>query len=257
MVENYIFVATTGRSGTDSLTNIFKAADKAVSLHEPHPIMLQDIPPSQNPVSVFKKQFNTLKRIYIKRAAAGHRYYVETNHQFIKTFAIPAAAELGSKLKVIHLVRDTIKVALSFYSIDSIPGATERGKLYLLDPFQRDNILYLPDLFKDGAEFNHPLYRCLWYWYEVEARISRFKEQFPHVPIYKIQTHELNDAHKLSEMFEVLGVDFNPLALRELVGTRTNLKSQEKKKVLDTDGVAEMNDRLLSVLSDRFDMNFL
>jgi len=256
-VEAYIFVATTGRSGTDSLGNIFEAADKAAYFHEPHPVMVQDIPSIRNPAAVYDKRFKKVKRIYIKRAASGNRYYLETNHQFVKTFAWPAVAEFGSKLKVIHLKRDPVSVAASFYRIDSIPGITRRGRHCLLDPLQEDNILSVPDLFGAGSEFNQPLCRCLWYWYEVEARIFQFKKQFPHVCIFEVTTEELNDEQKLTEMFNFLEIDFSPSSLRERVGTRTNVRSWEKKKTTDLTVVSEMNDRLLASLSKRCNMDFL
>jgi len=43
-VEAYVFVAATGRSGSKSLCAILKAADNAITFHEPYPIMYSDFP---------------------------------------------------------------------------------------------------------------------------------------------------------------------------------------------------------------------
>ena len=47
-LECYIFVATTGRSGTTSLARVFETVlDGAIRLHEPPPVMFSDYPRGQ------------------------------------------------------------------------------------------------------------------------------------------------------------------------------------------------------------------
>ncbi|MBD3401949.1 hypothetical protein GF420_03565, partial [candidate division GN15 bacterium] len=53
-VEGYVFVATTGRSGSQSLSKIFQAADDAVCFHEPYPIMYADYPDPENKKAYFR-----------------------------------------------------------------------------------------------------------------------------------------------------------------------------------------------------------
>jgi Sulfotransferase domain len=253
-VVAYIFVATTGRSGSESLRRIFSAIEGSVSLHEPHPIMLNEYV-DNIPVSDYSDKFNKLKRIYIKRSAAGKKYYIETNHLLIKNFAISAIKEFKDKVKIIHLTRDPISVARSLYQLGSIPGKTKKGRLYLIDPDRDDNCLKIPDLL-EKEEFGHDIYRCFWYWYEIEARIKSLKSRYPEIAIVSLKTTDLNDQVKLSEMFESLNIPISEDALRKVVGTHSNLKSNLKNKVLDIPSVEEKHFRFLAALEERFGKNF-
>jgi len=256
-VEAFIFVASTGRCGTVSLADILRAADKAICLHEPYPTMINLFAEPHTFQKDFEYRFNTRKRINVKQAAVGFRYYIETNHLFINNFACYAAKEFGRKLKVIHLRRDPVKVATSFFRINSIPGITPRGKEYLLDPLNKNNIVLLTDLFQGNSEFNHPLYRCLWYWYEVEARIWYFKNQFPQISTYRLSTEELNEETKLTDMFNTLGIEYDQDELLKRVGTHANSRNWEKNITDDIRAASEMNENLMNIISSRYQLNFL
>lgn len=253
-VVAYIFVATTGRSGSESLRRIFNAIEGAVSLHEPHPIMLNEYV-DNIPVSDYSDKFNKLKRIYIKRSAAGKKYYIETNHLLIKNFAISAIKEFKDKVKIIHLTRDPISVALSLYQLGSIPGKTKKGRLYLIDTDRDDNVLKIPDLLAK-EEFSHDIYRCFWYWYEIEARIKSLKSRYPEIVIVSLNTSGLNDQVKLSQMFRSLNIPMSDDTLQIVVGTRSNLKTKLKNKLLDVPSVGEKHSRFLAALEARFGRNF-
>ena len=56
-VDSYIFVATTGRSGSTSLSRIFEAADNAVCLHEPYPAMQSRHPDPASKKAFFEHKF--------------------------------------------------------------------------------------------------------------------------------------------------------------------------------------------------------
>lgn len=255
-VEGYIFVATTGRSGSDSLSKIFQAADDAVCFHEPYPIMYSDYPDPATKRTYFDKLFYQRKKINVKRAAAGHRYYVETNHQFIKNYFHQSADYFGEKLRVIHMYRDPVRVGSSFYSIDSIPGKSRTGKAYLLDPAEEDNLIQINDLLTGSGDFRHDLYRCLWYWYEIETRIKKYKADYPTVTWAELRTDELNDRDALERMFNQLGVKFSPERLDQLVGSRENLKQNLKTKKVDQSEVERMNQKLLAVMEERYGAGF-
>lgn len=244
-VESYIFVATTGRSGTSSLTRVFETAvDAVASRHEPHPVMFSDFPQGIDREEYFQKLFRTLKRIYIKRAAAGHRYYLETNHQFIKNFAVPAIEHFGSKIRIIHLKRDPVSVAASFFAIGSIPVNTQRGRYYLLDPSDHTNLIRMPELLDVSGQFGHDLYKCLWYWYEIEARVKVIRQRYPAVTWVDVETEQLNDLTALRSMFEQLGISVRPDRLSRAVSIRENRRTEEKREVVDQVRCEEMNRKL-------------
>lgn len=235
-VEAFVFVATTGRSGTTSLTRILEnTVDGVICVHEPHPVMFSDYPREEgfDRGEYFRKLFWTLKRTYIKRAAAGHRFYVETNHQFIKNFAVPAIEYFGSKIRIVHLKRDPVSVATSFLAIDSVPVKTKRGHYYMLDPRESSNLIRMPELMNGNGDFSHDLYKCLWYWYETEARVQEMKRRYPPVVWVDITTDQLNDKAVLKDMFVRLGMPVSPERFMETAPVRENLRNEEKKEAPD------------------------
>lgn len=251
-VEAYVFVATTGRSGSQTLSAVFEAADDAVSLHEPYPIMYSDHPPSVEKEGHFRRLFLSRKRINIRRAAAGYRYYVETNHQFIKSFCGQAIEEFGDRIRVIHLHRDPVSVATSLLAIGSIPGKTPTGRLYLLDPAAEDNTLRIPDLLYGDPRFSHDIFKCLWYCYETEARIEDARRRYPYVRWHFLRTEQLNDATALRNLFDRLSVSYSPHRLVSLAGMRLNPKTEQKTTPMALHDVQGKNALLTERLAARY-----
>ncbi len=259
-VEGYIFVATTGRSGTTSLARVFETVvDGAICLHEPPPVMHSNYPRVQgiDRDEYFRRLFCILKRTHIKRAAAGHRYYLETNHQFIKNFAAPAIEYFGSKTRIIHLKRDPVSVAASFLAIDSVPVKTKRGHYYMLDLNESTNIIRIPELSDDSSEFGHDLYKCLWYWYETEARVRAMKERYPNVVWVDVTTDQLNDRAALETMFDRLGIPVSADRLDRAVSIRENLRTEEKKEIIDLARCEEMDRKLRGKIEEVYGKKFL
>ena len=251
-VDSYIFVATTGRSGSTSLSRIFEAADDAACFHEPYPAMQSRHPDPASKKGYFDRKFRQRKKINILRAAAGHRYYLETNHLFLKNFFEPAADYFGDRLRVIHLVRDPVRVASSFFAIDSIPGKTGMGNLYLLNPAHEDNLIQINDLLTEAPVFEHDLYKCLWYWYEIEARVRHYQAAYPDLPWTTLRTEELNDKAALTRMFNEIGVHHDPAKLDQLVGNRSNLKKDRKRQSIELEAAEAMNDQLYEAIEARY-----
>jgi hypothetical protein len=248
----FIFVATTGRSGSTALASVFEAVDGIVSFHEPWPAMTDAVPEGEDRARHFKRLFLADKRLIVRRAALGRRCYLETNHQFIKRFADLAAAEFRDKLRVIHLVRDPESVARSFHRIASVPGRSERGRTWLLDPDDADNLLPLGDLLRDDGPLSHDLHRCLWYWYETEARIAAFRARRPGVTWGLLRTEDINDLGRMGALFESFGLAFDRARLESLVGVRHNTKKHYGEGSLGDDEVAAMHAELRAALKERF-----
>jgi len=255
-VEAYIFVAATGRCGSKSLTAILNAADNAATFHESYPIMYSDYPEGADKKAYFDRIFYRSKIINIKRDAAGHRYYADTNHQFVKNYFTQSVDYFGDKLRVIHLFRDPVKTALSHYSIGTIPGKTSTGKLYNLDPAHDDNLIQINDLLTGDETFAHDFYRCLWYWYETEARVKKYKAEFPDVLWAELATEELNDRNALVRMFNQLRITFDPERLDQLAGARENTQQIRGKKAAVLPEAGEMSDLLLDKMEERYGKRF-
>lgn len=251
-VQAYVFVATTGRSGSESLSAMLKAVRGSVCYHEPYPVMYNDCPPGVDAQRYCHERFQRIKRINIKRAAIGHRYYVETNHQFAKRFLPEAVACFGNKIRIIHLVRDAAQVAASFYAVGSVPGVTDQGKLYLLDPLANDNRIQIGDLLSSDAELGHDFYKCLWYWYEMEVRIREWKRLYPHVNWVRIETRELNDTEAMRDALDRLGLGADPQELGAVVGLRLNSKTEQKTRALAMTECRDMQERFLHRVTERY-----
>jgi hypothetical protein len=226
-VERLIFTATTGRSGTLTLTKIFAGIPCCHAVHEPTPIMNNEAlrAASYGDRRTLDRLYRT-KSISILRAAAGHRYYLEANHLFIKTFVGHAAREFGTRLAVIHLVRRPIEVAMSIYRLQVLPG-TRSGNRWWLDYRAPLNRIRIADAL-DGEEFSHPFYKALWYWFEIEARIEEWRRRLRGVPFVRFETGWLSDPERLFALASKLGVAVDIAQLHSLIGARENEKDREK-----------------------------
>jgi len=233
-IESYIFVASTGRSGTQSLCKIGQAVDDCCALHEPKPIFHADVLQryNQGDQAFMEREFRLRKLPYLYWSARGKRWYLETNHMFIKCFAEAAVKEFGRKLQVVHVVRDADAVANSFYHRDDIPGTT-KGNRWMLDYHWPRNVLNMQDTLAE-RQFSHPYFRCMWYWYEIEARTVEFHKKHPQVPIHTIRTEQFNDREAVVDLFETLGLPVTDQVLGK-IGTRANASS---KTALPPEGIS-------------------
>ena len=246
-VKSYVFCATTGRSGTETLARLIDCAPNVAAFHEPYPKMKNDTPDRYN--LTLRDVFLLIKRNTIRKSSIGYKHYFESNHLFILNYADLAVSEFGKKVKIIHLRRDVVDVARSFFAIESIPGRTESGIKWMPHPFKKTNIIQLSE---ELQRLDHPFYSCLWYWYEVEARIQRFKQMYPWVPVYFIRTQDLNCRDKLKNMFEFFGFAWDEDAINNVIGKSHNVKPKRKKNVLGVSEAVEMNRILLNILKDRY-----
>lgn len=251
-VEAFVFVASTGRSGTNTLADLFEGIPDCVALHEPRPPMVTPGAARLDPGRYFDDVFRASKRVEMLRTARTSRLYLETTHQFIKNFAPQAVELFGDKLRVVHLRRDPVSVASSFYAIGSVPGRTEKGITWLIDPGRVDNCLPIADLLDKDASFGHDYYRCLWYWYETEARVRRFGRQFPQVPLAHVRTDELNDPQAIERLLAEIGLERYSTAVTARAGLRANQKTDKKRRELPVDDAEEMRVRLEAELVGRF-----
>ena len=204
-----------------------------------------------------RERFEKIKRFHILRAASHLDFYLETNHQFLKNFAQPAIDYFGSRLRVIHLRRDPVSVASSFYAIGSVPGKTELGSLYLIDPHRTDNVLSIGKVLDQDSNFADDLYRCLWYWYEMEARVVRLCEQYPQISMLHLATDDLNQPERVYDLLDFLNLSYLADAVLPKVGLRANEKRDEKQRTIDRDKAEAMNLQLLQLLRERFDSRYI
>jgi hypothetical protein len=238
-VERFIFCATTGRSGTKTLSAVLAAGQSVVSTHEPFPAMNSHVLRAaaagrQRPVRL---AWSRLKVPNVLKAARGHRVYAETNHQFVKVFADFAYEEFGTRLAVIHLVRDRLAVAQSMYEIGQVPG-TPASSRWLPDPAAPTNVV--PFEMASARGLTHPLHRCLWYCLETEARADALRRRLtPECTWVEINVDELSSKHGLERLDEALDLRLQDNA-PELGRKRFNRKPKRERRRLSSDEAAQL-----------------
>ncbi len=228
-LERLIFTATTGRSGTMTLTRLFSAVPGCISRHEPWPPMSGPVlrAASYGEPCVVRDVFYRVKLINILRASVGHRYYFEANHCFVKSFAQCVAEEFGDRIAVIHLVRPATDVAMSIYRLREEPG-TRIGNAWWLDYRAPSNLIQIADLLDSDPEFSHPFYKALWYWHEIEARIVVARTAMPLATFVRFETAWLADRSRILQLFADLGLPCDASRLAPLLGAQCNRREDQK-----------------------------
>jgi hypothetical protein len=243
-VERFIFCATTGRSGTSTLATILAAGDGNVSSHEPFPQMNSYVlrAAAAGRRSVVRAAWHGLKLPAILIAARQSRIYIETNHQFLKVFANLAYQEFGSRLTVIHLVRNRLAVARSLYELGQIPG-THAASRWLPNPLASTNAVPFPE--PGGDELNHPLHRCLWYCVETEVRAAAARQSFEESDWVDLGVEELGSEAAMRQLDETLNLRLSDRAYA-LIGKRFNRKPKRSRQL------RQLSDEEVEILNAEF-----
>lgn len=252
-LKKMVFVATTGRSGTMTLGDIFNAIPGCKAEHEPYPAMFDDVlaAKSSGNEDYVKNMYWRIKSINLWRAASGYEFYFESNHMFVKTYIEYAIQDFGERALIIHLVRDPVKVANSIYALQDFPGTVE-GNKWWLDYRTADNLLAIADILDADEEFRHPFYKGLWYWYEMEARIASWKQKLPQVTFLRFRTEDFNDHEKTCTLLRDIGVDFDPDRVAARISTKSNTRPDQKiAEPLPASEAAERHQRFREFLLAR------
>ncbi len=249
-LKQIIFVATTGRSGTMSLVDIFNHIPNCKAEHEPYPGMFDEVlkakcAANENFVS---DMYWRIKSVNLWRSAAGFQHYFESNHMFVKTYIEYAVEDFGDKITVIHLVRDPVKVANSIYALQDFPG-TEEGNKWWLDYTAANNLITIADYLDNDPEFKHPFYKGLWYWYEIEERVKYWRKKLPDVRFIEFKTEDFNNRDKTFQLLNDLKIDFDPKALSQCISTRSNTRPHQKKtEALTLDSASKLHENFKTLL---------
>jgi hypothetical protein len=228
-VKSFIFTATTGRSGTMTLSELFAKIPRCAAFHEPHPSMNGDVLIAANygNTALVDRIYDRVKSINILRAAIGQRHYLEANHLFVKTFVGHAAAQFGDRMSVVHLVRSPVEVAMSIYGLQNIPGS-EAGNIWWGDHRAPTNVLQMADQLDGDPELSHPFYRALWYWYECELRWASWRARLPALRVVRFETPWFNDEGRIRALLDELDVAYDPDKIGSFAGRRLHTKDTHK-----------------------------
>ncbi|MDH7517684.1 MAG: hypothetical protein QHH19_05010 [Candidatus Thermoplasmatota archaeon] len=246
-----IFCLTTARSGTEYLTYLFRNNIKnCVSKHEPIPTMFG------KPIYwYYEGKTDEIRKVFKKKVEKIYGYntkvYVETNHAFLLSFS-DVAMEFFPEMKLIHLIRDPLKMAKSglnrfkqirkyhfpcYYKGDDGRKYFKwilTGKEDIFKNFNYDwkTIYYLKDERKI-FEF------LILYWIELENRAIAFLDKYKkHNDCYTLQVPEdLNDVKTLKDMFDFfeleLKQEYIDLRGRKHKGAKPTIVTKDDKNQLD------------------------
>jgi hypothetical protein len=215
MATGPIFTLASGRSGTHFLYQLFRRnAANCVCRHEPY---------GWNP-SMFGRpiydlavgDWGAIRRLAERKARIIRGYasatYVETSHAFLKSWS-DAAMELFPDMKLVHVVRDPLKVAKSeawrhgLLDWMHMPLRNYRGGDGRAYP--RWALTGLEPIYKQFSGGSLTLFqRYVVQWIEIEHRAIQFLVKHgKHADCLTLDSpRELNDPSRVQEMFEFLGI---------------------------------------------------
>ena len=236
--KRLILTITTGRSGSDLLARSLGLFRDVAARHEPKP-RFSSCFRAVCAVPAIAREFWIEEKL-----TAMHRsrrpIYAETSHFACKGF-LESLVDLGYRPDLIHLRRDPRAVALSLWSLRSIPGKSLRGVRYYLSPWDA-NCLPIRAL-ASRAPSDYQL--CYWYCLEIEARARRYRALFaPHgIRVHTIEFDALRTEDGLIELGRALELgELGTLARMRARALREHpINSKAHMKRSDELGLAELD----------------
>lgn len=166
-----LFTVTTGRSGSNYLTELLARCQGVVATHEPRPNFVHCMRHVQLHPDLAREFLVEDKLPAISYAARG-KIYAETSHLFCKGF-LEAWVQLPDVPvpDLILLNRDYRKVALSMLSLGTTPARTLRGAKWYLSPADATCYTQIPD-WQSLDDYQ----LCYWYCLEIDERKRLYRE---------------------------------------------------------------------------------
>lgn len=221
MKIKYIFCISTGRSGSNYLSNLFKQAENTVSVHEAVPLMnsraMQRF--NQGDETELRALMPFKMAAILRKNKFGKKVYCETNHSYIQGWGnlVPDVFIPRNKIGIVNLSRDPEKVACSMLKLHDVPGASEWSRTWYLDPHARRNLTRPP---KDADALS----LCRWYVEEIRSRAEDYRKKFSGITYFDCSLKELNDPCVVHEMFRSFGLNEKSCLLKN-IGRTVNQRS--------------------------------
>lgn len=219
--KDFLFTMTTGRSGTQYLTELLRQNLPDAECH--HEILGWDRfgvdMPDLSHMTLFNSQGNVEKvqefwRQKLARiAATPHRFYVETSHMLMKAGLIENLAPLteAGRVHLVILERDPFATILSFLSRSDFASHGNQW-LWYLDPRYPKNIVNPMQAMERGGISGV----CLWYIAEIRVRAAYYERLLAgrsNVAVHRFTLDELRQAAGASRLLDALGGPKPPQAI--------------------------------------------
>lgn len=166
LAQEAVFVLSTGRCGTELLTQLFELAPGTLPLHRPDPelayasTLAYGLAQKAGGVEAIRQMFLAGRFDLLLESYIRGRRYIETNNRI--TFFAPAIASLMPNARFIHLIRDPEAFVRSGVRREYYSGVpTDLGRIV---PATGAEAADWPDLSAIG--------RCAWLWTETNRFID-------------------------------------------------------------------------------------
>lgn len=192
-----VFVLSTGRSGTDLLTRLFKLNKSNFVLHEPEPDLVYAAREAYNlgnggtsarRLGITSSRYHLFKECFLR-----NKVYIETNNKL--TFFADALYELLPQSRFVHLIRDPRAFVRSAI----------RRRYFQGHDFDDGRIIPL-DLSSDEWNNYSPVQKNGWLWNETNQVIEDFVQDFDSSRLLKVHSEKLfKDPAVLQEISSFIG----------------------------------------------------
>jgi len=173
--KRFIYTVTTGRSGSNFITQVFSCLDDTISLHEPKPRYDRIMRTAQHYPAIAKQFLLEKKLPAIELALSNKKNYFESSHLFCKGFLEAWLNIEGLPIpNLICLNRSHREISLSFTRLNSIPSRTFNGLTYLLSPFDPSTLTTLKGINEPITSKFNDYQMCYWYCLEMEQRKKHY-----------------------------------------------------------------------------------
>lgn len=234
-----VFVLSTGRVGTQTLTSLFKLAKNVFAYHEPEPLLYglsklayENI---DNKIAcrILIEAFLASRKEKIEYSLYSKRGYVETSPQ--TTFLAPIILDAIPDARFIHVVRDPRFVVRSGM----------RRKWYDGHIADKTRIIPKSDS-EEGMQWSRfsTFQKNLWLWTETNKWIHKFLTSLPTDRVLLIHSEDLFTAHEkiMEKLFAFIN---SPIPPKHKI-TRVLSKSLNKQKSGEFPEISSWSDGMYS-----------
>ena len=219
LAQEAVFVLSTGRCGTELLTQLFELAPGTLPLHRPDPelayasTLAYGLARTDGGAEKIGKMFLAGRFDLLLESYIRGRRYIETNNRI--TFFAPAIASLMPNARFIHLIRDPEAFVRSSVRREYYSGVpTDLGRI-------------VPEAGADAADWPDlsPIGRCAWLWTETNRFIDDFRRSLDRPGrCMTVRSADLySDPAVAAEILQFAGLQIPPPeAIARLQGRKVN-----------------------------------
>lgn len=253
MDHHLVFSINSGRAGSQYLARLLSTGVRVTAFHEPEPTMsgkpleMTNALPMQATRDV-RRAKNDAIRAVLNRMQAGETY-VETNHMFIKTFYDVVLEEFAAQTAVVVLRRELALVLKSFIEMGYFSPLNSVWEKWMSSPESVNAALPLPMSYSEMDQYD----RSIAYLLDIEARVTRFQQEYPNVPLYEARVETLSAVRPAASLFRELGISPSPRTLIYM-RRRYNTRQSVKRHISNPTQLGYCRERLgryIELLSDR------